>query len=140
MNTFFRICFFMCLALITFNMLFLFVESTGAFPYSDDKAIDIDDSNALSILTGLDDPSMNAIWAIATTGGAIGAITIAWITHSIAPIGIYLFSEIFWTSYIHTHNIVNVGGYVPESLIAVFTVGILFVFIAAIIGMLTGSG
>jgi hypothetical protein len=121
------------------------VHATGAFPTTEPGGLQITDTNsALSVLTGLDDPTMNGIWGIATGIGAIAAIGLAWITHSIIPVGIYLFSLVFWTAYLNAWSVISYGGFLDSSpgpeFLLIATIGILFIFIAAIVGMLTGSG
>lgn len=141
MNTFFRMCIYICFALMFFSLVFNFVESTGAFSSHMSMGQDIDSAgDAISSLTKLDDPDMNSIWAAVTLGSGIAAIALAWITHSVTPIGLWLFGEVFWTSWIRTQSIISIGGYLPENFILIFTVGMMFLFIAAIVGILTGSG
>jgi len=142
MNTFFQTAFYLCLGLILFNVSFSLVAATDAFPTNvETVGQDIEDeSDALEAFTGLDNPSMNFIWAAATAFSGIAAIGLAWITHSITPVGIWLFGEIFWTSWLHTQSILGLGDYVGPEFIAIITVVMVFLFIATIIGMLTGSG
>ena len=143
MNTFFRICVYICLGLILFTLAINLVVSTGAFPVSGTSGPNITSTNSsLSVLTGLDDPSINTIWLTVTTLGGIAAIGLVWISHSIVPIGLYLFSTVFWTSYIRAWSVIGYGQFlsdIPEFML-LFTVAILFVFIAAIVGILTGGG
>ena len=141
MNTFFRTCVYLCFALLLFTLVFNMVDATNAFPTEGTIGPDIsDEDSALSELTGLSDPNMNAIWVAVTTLAGLGALALAWLTHSITPIGLWLFGEVFWTSWIRTQSVLNFGSYLPAEFILIFTVGMMFLFIAAIIGMLTGSG
>jgi len=126
-----------------FTLAINLVVSTGAFPIKGTAGPDISSTGgSLEAITGLGDPNMNNIWLTVTTLGGIAAIGLVWISHSIVPIGLFLFSTIFWTSYIRAWSVINYGSVltdVPEFTI-LFTVAILFVFIAAIIGILTGGG
>ena len=141
MATFYQTCIYLCFGLIAFNLLFNFVDVFGAFTTTNpDVGVTVDEGNVLSELTGLTDASMNGLWLIAVGGTGIAAIGLAWITHSITPVGIHLFSTVFWTAYMRTITVVNYGGYIPGELIVVFTVITLLLFVAAVIGMLTGSG
>lgn len=141
MNTFFRICIFICLSLIVFNLVFAVINGLGAFPHEGEvPGQEFDESNALSRLTGLSDPNMNAIWAGVVGLSFLGVVVLAAVTHSVIPIGMHLFSTVFWTSWIHTQSILSYGGLLPDDIVSIFFVGVLFVFIAAIVGILTGSG
>ena len=142
MNTFFQIAVKFAFLAILFNIGFSFIQGIGAFPLAESDSIginDVDNSNVLSKLTGLSD-GMEDIWALFLVAGAAASIFLSWVTHSIVPVGIYIFSEVFWTSWIHTQNILTLGSYIPSDFILFFTVGMIFLFIAAVIGMLTGSG
>ncbi len=83
---------------------------------------------------------MASLWALAIGVGAIGAIALVFISKQISPIGIYIFSTVFWTSWLKMNSVININGVMPVELMVIFTVAALFLFIAAIIGMLTGSG
>jgi hypothetical protein len=102
---------------------------------------DLNEGNALQRLTGLSDPNMAAIWLIVTSLTGIAVVALAALTHSVVPIGLHLFGTVFWTSYIRANSVLGIGsGYIPGEVFGVFFVGVTFIFIAAIIGMLTGSG
>ena len=139
--TFFRVCIYLCFGLLVFTLLISFIESTGAFPYEEAVGVQgITEENAIQTLTGLDTPSMQGIWLAVTTLAGVGAILAAWMTHSVTPVGLWLFGEVFWTAWIRTNIVLNAGGYIPAEFLIIFTVGVVFLFIAAIVGMLTGSG
>ena len=145
MKTFFETCIYICICLIVFTLAVNFIHTTLAFPATGNIGQQTSDtSTALSAFTGLDNTYMNSIWGIATGVGAIAAIGLAWITHSISPVGIYLYSLVFWTSYIRAWAIISYGHFFEATegiaFILIFTVAIMFIFIASIIGMLTGSG
>jgi len=143
---FFRTCIYICMSLILFTLVINFIDGTGAFPADVESGqqvtTDQGSGGALSVFTNLDDANMNAVWGIAVGLTGLGAIGLAWLTHSIAPVGIHLFSTVFWTSYIRAWGVVSVGGFTDDigGLMLVFTVGILFLFIAAVVGILTGGG
>ena len=139
MATFYRTSIYLCLALIVFTLSINFVNSLGAFETYESGTTGITEENALEQISGLDG-GMASLWALAVGGGAIGAIALVFISKQISPIGIYIFSTVFWTSWIRMNSVINVGGVVSPELMALFTVGAIFIFIAAIIGMLTGSG
>ena len=140
MNTFFRIAVTLSFLLILFNIGFNLVDATGAFPLAESLGRDdIQSDNVLAKLTMLPDGMAN-IWAILTLASAFGVVILATATHSVAPIGVYLFLEVFWTSWIRTHALLNIGGFIPSEFLLLITVGMIFICIAAVIGMFTGSG
>lgn len=141
MNSFFRICVWFILLMLTFSLIANFVSGLGIFPNVATVGVDIDsDSGALSTLTNLASPNMSSIFLGVTGLTFLGAVALSALTRTITPIGLHLFSLVFWASWINMIHIFSTGGYIPSDLILVGTVGVMFVFIAAIIGMLTGSG
>ena len=141
MATFYRTSVYICIIIILFTLSINFVSSFNAFPIEEEQGVEgVTQENALEKITGMDDPNMNYIWLVATGVGITGAIFVAWLTKSIVPIGIFLFSEVFWTSWLRMNSVLNMSGWVPGELLVIFTVGVMFVFIAAVIGMFTGSG
>lgn len=141
MNTFFRICVMICLLMLTFSLVANFVDGLGIFPNTSNIGVDVDDTgDALSKLTGLKDANMNAIFVGVTGLTFIGAVALAALTRTITPIGLHIFGLVFWTSWLRMNSILGYGGYIPEDLLIVGTVGVMFIFIAAVVGMLTGSG
>lgn len=141
MNTFFRVCVIMSLSLIIFTLSINLINGLGVFPTTVEGGVqNINESNALTLLTGLDEPNMNAIWLGVTGLTFVLALGLSALTRSIIPIGLHLFGIVFWTSYIRTFTIVEIGNWLPSDLIIIFHVCAIFIFIGAIIGMLTGSG
>jgi len=107
------------------------------------EELGITESNALSKITGLDNPNMNSIWLAITTLAGIGSVVASILTHNWLPIGLYVFGEVFWTSFINMWGVIDGAGYISNNLpgfLIIFFVVMVFVFIAAIIGMITGSG
>lgn len=139
MATFFRTCIYLSLALIVFSLSINFVNSLDAFTEYEAGNEDVTSQNALEQLSGLGG-GMATLWGLAVGLGLAGAIALVFISKQISPIGIYLFSTVFWTSWIRMNVIINVNGAMPLELMALFTVAAMFLFVAAMIGMLTGSG
>ena len=138
--TFYQSAIYLCITIIIFTLAVNFVNSLDAFPTDYESGVTgVTSENALEEISGLKG-GMASIWGLAVGLGAIGAIGLAVLTKQISPIGIYIFSAVFWTSWIRMTSVLNIGGYIPGGLLLLFTVGVLFVFIAAVIGMLTGSG
>ena len=140
MNTFFRIAVFLAFGMLIFTLAVNFIEGLGVFPIAGSIGQqNITEANAISKLTGLSG-NMDDIFVIATSVGAILGIGLSILTRSIVPVGIYLFGAVFWTSYIRTFSIFSVGGYISGDFLMMFSIGMIFLFIAAVIGMLRGSG
>ena len=140
MNTFFRICIYYCLALLVFTLLFNVINVTGAFDINVNEGLQITDTDsALGELTMLATPNMGFLIGLIATGVAAG-IVVGWITQSIVPVGIGIFGSVFWASYINTHSILSMGGYIPGEVLLIITVCTALIFVAAIVGMMTGSG
>ena len=141
MNTFFRICIFITLGLIIFSLAINFVEGLNIFPVSGSPHSNVTGvDNALTVLTKLENPTMQGLFILVTSVTALLAVGLSYLTASITPLGIFIFGEVFWTAWIRSQVILSYGGFIPGDFLLLFTVGALFVFIAAIIGMLTGSG
>lgn len=147
MNTFFRIAIYLSIVMILFNLTVGFiggltnVEGNPVFPVADTPGIgNVNESSILGEVTGLEDPNMNALWVSVIGIGLLGASALSILTRSLIPIGIYLFSTVFWTAYINCNSILSAGGYIPSEFLSIFFAGMIFLFIAALIGMLTGSG
>jgi hypothetical protein len=139
LSSFFRITVYICLALVCFNLALIFVDSLGVFPYTSASGKEITNtSSALYDFAGFSG-NMNYLWGLVLTGGIVGGV-IGFLTSSFIPIGISIFSTVFWATYIRTLGIISIGGYVPGEFLIIFTVAIVFVFVAAIIGMITGAG
>jgi len=123
-----------------FTLLFSVVHATGAFDITPEQGVQIDDTeSALGDTTSLETPNMNYLITLVLAGAGVGLV-IGWITHSIVPVGISIFSTVFWAAYINAHGILSIGNFIPSELLLIFTVCTVFIFIAAIVGMITGSG
>ena len=141
MNSFFRIAVWICMLLLIFTLVANFIQGLAAFPIEGSPGMDISNTDsALATITGNSDMNMNYLFVGVSTLALLGTIVLAYFTRTMIPIGLYLFGAVFWASWIRFTSIFSYGGYVPGDFIIIFTVGVMFVFIAAIIGMLTGSG
>ena len=147
MNTFFRIAIYLSIVMIFFNLVIGFVggltntDGDPVFPVAGTPGIgNVNESSILGEVTGLEDPNMNALWVSVVGGGILVAVVLSILTRSVVPIGIHIFSTVFWTAYINCNSILSAGGFIPGGFLSIFFVGMIFLFIAALIGMLTGSG
>jgi hypothetical protein len=134
--------------MIFFNVAVGFVGSLTTpsgdpvFPVAGDMGINsnVSEGTILANVTGLDNPNMANLWLSVVGLGFLGAVTLAFLTKSVIPIGIHLFSTVFWTAYIKSNSILSAGDFIPGDFLAIFLIGMIFLFIAALVGMLTGSG
>jgi len=133
--------------MIFFNLVIGFVggltnvDGDPIFPVADTPGIgNVNESSILGEVTGLEDPNMNALWVSVVGGGILVAVVLSILTRSVVPIGIHIFSTVFWTAYINCNSILSTGNFIPSGFLSIFFVGTIFLFIAALIGMLTGSG
>ena len=84
---------------------------------------------------------MDNLWSIVLLGVS-GGIAIAILLQSTAILGVYLFCYVFWAAYLNLLSILSSLSYLG-SIWGFVTIGtgiMIFVFIAAVIGMLTNAG
>jgi len=145
LNTFFQVATYLCIILLLFTLAINFVNAMGIFPVDVKTGISTegDTPNIFSDITGLDG-GMEYIWITILSVSGIGTIVVAILMHSTTPVGVWLFSSVFWTSYIRMIDVVNVTGVFDTdpllSFLKIGTVAMLFLWVGAIIGMFTGSG
>lgn len=140
-STFFSIAITMTLIMLAFSLIANFLAGIGAFPHLSGMGVQSGQTrDVLSQITGLDDPNMNSIFLGVTTLTLVGVVLLAWALKTMIPIGLYFFGLIFWTSWIHMTSSFAIGGYIPNELLTIITIGAVFVFIGGIIGYIGGSG
>lgn len=128
------------IVLLIFTLCINFVSVSGFFPIEAETGFDVNDTSVNATFFSLTGDTTTDLWLVVLTGmGAVG-IVVAWITHSTAILAVYLFSAVFWISYINMLGVTNLGNYVPGEFIFIGTAGLVFVWMGAIIGMLSGSG
>ena len=154
LNTFFQLAVYICIVLLLFTLAVNFVNATGAFPITVDSGIETEGRDSPGLfenITGLapgEIPGfpggMDFIWAAMLSVTGIAAVAVAVLMHNTTPLGIWLFSSVFWVSYQGMYDVVNITGIFDTNPMASFfilgTVTIFFIWVAAIIGMFTGSG
>lgn len=82
------------------------------------------------------------LWEVVLLGG-IGGVVLAIATHSTNIIGVYLFSVTFWATYLNLLDILRINNFLTGTiwgLVLIGTACVILLFIAAVIGMLSGSG
>lgn len=143
MKSMFQMCFYICIFLIMINLGWGFVRGMDDVWTSEASEQNIiegtNENSVISELTGLDSAGTD-LWVMITTVGAAAALAFSWMVHSLTPLGIYLFGVAFWSSYNGTVTILSMNSWVPGDLLLLVTVGMIFLFIGAIVGMITGSG
>jgi len=143
MKSMYQMCFYFCLILVLVNLGWGFlrgIDGMWTASASDQNVLDgTNDQGLIHELTGLDSGGTN-LWLMITSVGAAAAVAFSWMVHSLTPLGLYLFGVAFWTSYNGTLTIINMNGWIPGDFVLIVTVTMAFLFIGAIIGMITGSG
>lgn len=151
LTNFYQVCVYICIVMIIFNLCVSFVSGLGVFPYDVDSGIEAgpnsnDTYTNLTDLGGFNNEGftgMDGLWIIFLGSGAtlIIGLFLVLLTRSTNILGIVLFSGVFWSSYISSFSIINVGGFLNDlpGFVLIGTVGMLFIFSAAVIGMLSGS-
>lgn len=143
MKSMFQLSFYICIFLILINLGWGFLRGADDIwtaSASDQNLIDGDDDGGiLQELTGLDSAGTD-LWVMITTVGGAAALAFSWMVHSLTPLGIYLFGVAFWTSYNGTVSIISMNNWIPGDFLLIGTVAMLFLFVGALIGMITGSG
>lgn len=138
LNSFYQICIFFTIGLFVFSLGLNFMIGLHLFgdmaPVGITPGANSDDTFS-KITGGL---GMNAIWGIVLTISGFGAVALAILTQSATFVGIYIFSVVFWASYLNALGIINAFGLIPITFIGLFTVPLIFIFAGAIIGMLSG--
>ena len=142
MNSFFRVCIYVCIFMVMFNVGWSFVRGLGVFAGEGMSSQGITDEGTNSLFTtftGFND-GLIGMFTVATAAGLGGSILIGWLTGSAAPIGVYLFGMLFWTSYNGSLSVISMNSWLPGDFILIVTIGMAMVFAAAVIGLLTGGG
>lgn len=145
MKTLFQTCVIICITMIVFTLAINFVSGLGVFETYEsgfDSSGDTDTIfNSTTNLESDDGGSgMDALWAAVLGGAGLGAIVLAWVTRSPVIIGVYIFSAIFWASYINALSVININNWIPAGFLLIGTVAMVFIFGGAVAGMLSGSG
>jgi len=126
--------------ILIFTLCVNFVSATGFFPVEVETGIELNETSGNQTFFTLTGDSTTDLWAIVISGaGAIGLV-VAWITRSPAILGVYLFSTVFWISYINMWGITNLGNYIPLAFSSIAHGAMLFLWIGAVAGMLSGGG
>jgi len=139
-NTFFQTCIYLCIVIIVFCIAIAFVNALDLYTDVESGPFIADEADNVFQQISQFDGGMEYVWIALVTAGGLGALVVAKMTGSTNMIGVWLFSSIFWTSYHHCISVVDINSWIPGDFLLMFTAAFLFLWAAAIIGMLTGSG
>ena len=153
MNSFNSLCIGACIFMIFLGFSFSFIDAMDAFPTSKTGPFDANNSDFLNVTeqlsqdvssSGIKHVGFSEIWLIGIGAASIGAIAISILTGTTNFLGIYLFGTFFWASWLQVINIFNIfddflGSGAGLILITMITVGMGFMFVGAVIGMLSGA-
>ena len=132
--SFFRTAIYICIGLILFSLFIGFVNGLNAFSVDAGGGVKVSDKTALEALTGLSN-GWDGVWLLFVSITGIGAVALAYVTGQFAPISIYVFGTVFWTAYTHAFSVINANGFIPSDFLLIVNVVVLFIFIAACIGI-----
>ena len=140
MNTFFRTCIFLCIAIIIFTLGLNVVNGLDVFPTEIESGVAGSHSDVSNSFSAFSDEGSDYVWGLVIGGGVLAGGIVSVLTRSIIPVGVSIYSTVFWASYLRALGVLNIGGYIPGDFLLLFTVGVVFLFMASLVGMLTGSG
>jgi len=147
-ETFFQICIIFSILLIVFTLSINFVNALdvyGGSPVEQSVTYETGDTSddIFAKISGLEGGAQY-IWATVLSVTGIVSIAVAILMHSAVPVGVWIFSSVFWASYLRTISIINIDNVFTASPMAQFlviiTVGLIFVWLGALAGMFGGSG
>jgi hypothetical protein len=147
MSSFYQVCVFFAVGLMVFTLAVNFTVELGVFgDVTPSGGMDVSGNQSSIVGNFTKSPSGNMgfgdIWLLVFGAGTLlgigGAIGIAIATQNATFVGVYVFSVYFWASYINALGILSIGGFIPASFILLFTVPVGFIFVGAVVGMLSG--
>jgi hypothetical protein len=133
---------YLSIILIIFSILIGFVNGLHVFPVDyqlgpqNSGTTESTFMSSIGTITGLGG-SLAALWVFCMGAGAIASGGLSILTQSWTPFAIYLFTSIFWTSFIKASSVFSM--FIPAGFLLAITVGITFIFIGAIIKILGSS-
>jgi len=154
MNTFTSFCIGACIFMCFVGMAGTLVNVIGCFPATVNTGENLHGTGG-SIFNNLtqnisstsDDPfHFDNLWLIGTGIAAGGSIAVAMsiLTGTTTFIGIWLFGSVFWSGWINLLTILNTNSYMTGNaagviILGMLTLGMMVMFVGAIIGMFGGS-
>jgi len=146
LNSLFQTCLYIVIIMTVFSLSVTLISSLGIFG-SLDSGVSTDLENESSTFESISDITMNDFWSFLSSEEGLTSIIglgatvgLAILTRSPTLIGVGLFSTVFWTSYMNVNGILSIGGYLPVELMVIGYIVMFFLWVGAVIGMITGSG
>jgi len=143
-GSYFQLALYFTIGILIFTLCVNFVDGMGVFtvegsPVHIDKGVSVSGnaSNIFYQFTGLTG-GMEYVWGLGISLAALGSVALAWATKQTIPIGIFVFSSVFWTSWIRCWSIFT--GVIPDEFLTIAHVVMLMIFAGAIAGLLSGGG
>lgn len=144
LNTFFQLCLYICIVMIVFTLAVNFINGLNAFESRVETGVPVgtNTSNTFVNFAGI---TMNEIWVGVLFGTGLLSLALAWMMHSAIPVGVWIFSSVFWTSYQSALTAITGIGIegtqiIPADFLLIGTVMMGFFWMGAIAGMFSGSG
>jgi len=152
-RSFFTFCISACIFMIFINLSLIFIASLGVFPFHGNTELpggtqnpsDVvgnitgQPSNFLSLFTG----GIGGVITILTTLGFVTVLGFSLYSGNWNMLAVYIFTVVFWGSWTYSLTIFNSGGlfnFVSVSLlITILSVGMFFLFIGSVTGLLQGG-
>jgi len=143
LSSFFRLCIYFTICLIIFLLCVNFVSGMGIFSPVETDMPSSSGHDAFSVATNVFvsvtgfSGGVLAVFALLSTIGGIAAVGLALVLRNTNVIAVYLFSVLYWTSFNGFFNTVNINNFIPFDFLVAILVGLFFLWVAAIMGMLT---
>ena len=140
----YQICIFFTVGLMVFTLSINFVGAMDIFGTNPDLGPSVEgnsseiEKNFTKTAEKSGGFSIDLVWTLIISVEVIGGIGLAIATQSTSVLGAYIFGAVFWTSYINAMAIIGAVGFLPVGFLVLFTVPMIFIFIGAVIGMLSG--
>jgi hypothetical protein len=142
-NTLFRIAFYLTILFMLFNLGWGFIRGIDDTIFAEgteqNHIGNTTDTSVFNELTGLDNAGLS-IWAMLMGIGGVVTGLVSWAIQNLTPFALYIFGSGFWTSYNATVTAVNLNNWIPGDFMLMITVVVLFIFVGAVIGLITGNG
>lgn len=147
LSSFYQVCVYLSIGLMVFTLAINFTVELGVFgDITPSGGMDVSGNQSGIVANFTKTPSgeggFGNIWLLVFGAGTavagLGAIAIAIATQNATFVGVYVFSVYFWASYINALGIISIGGFLPASFILLFTLPVGFIFVGAVVGMLSG--
>lgn len=137
LTNYFRIAIYFCLVMIIFTLCVNFVSALNIFSAVPTGISSSGTSQDIfSDISGFSG-GMQYVWAIMLTATGFASFVMAKLMGSTSIIGVYFFSAVFWTSFNRCLTFINIGNFIPAEFLTIIVVGLTFIWVAAVIGMLT---